>query len=147
MDCSGGHPEKPFVRASAFAALGYRTAILRDSDTEPDPMVDKAYKAQNGSVFGWRKGMCLEDELFRSLPKEGVCSLVDFAVKLYGDSLVDAHIDSISNGSKNLKSVQKDMASQTDISTATRALLGRAAQRKMAVGSRTYGTWSISGGG
>ena len=130
VDCSGGQPEKPFVRASAFADLGYRTAILRDSDTEPDQKVEKAYKAQNGSVFEWRKGMCLEDELFRSLPKEGVGSLVDFAIKLHGDSLVSAHIGSVSNGTRDLKSIQKEIATQSDIASATRALLGRAARTK-----------------
>jgi putative ATP-dependent endonuclease of OLD family len=130
VDCSGGQPERPFVRASAFTALGYRTAILRDSDTEPDPTVDKEYKAQNGSVFAWRKGMCLEDELFHSLPKEGVRSLVDFAIKLHGDSLVSAHIGSISNGSKNLKSIQKELATEGDIPVDTREVLGKAAQTK-----------------
>jgi putative ATP-dependent endonuclease of the OLD family len=130
VDCSGGHPERPFLRASAFAALGYRTAILRDSDTEPDPRVDKEYKAQNGSVFAWRKGMCLEDELFHSLPKEGVSSLVDFAIKLHGDSLVSAHISSISNGAKDLSSIQREMVTQADISAATRELLSKAAQTK-----------------
>ena len=134
VDCSGGQAERPFTRASAFEDLGYRTAILRDSDLEPDQKVEKAYKATNGSVFAWRKGLCLEDELFQSLPQEGIQKLLDFAILLHGDSLVDEHIKSVSSGSSNWKSVQKELTASADVSAATRALLGRSSRTK-------YGSW------
>ena len=130
VDCLGGQPEKPFIRASAFEALGYRTAILRDSDVDPDPKVEKAYRASNGSVFGWRKGLCVEDELFQSLPKEGIERLLEFAIKLHGDSLVDEHIKSVSSGSSDWKRIQKEIAASADVSKATRALLGRSSRTK-----------------
>lgn len=130
VDCLGGQPEKPFARACAFEALGYRTGVLRDSDTEPDPKVEKAYKDKNGSVFAWRKGLCLEDELFQSLPKEGIQKLLAFAIKLHGDSIIDEHIKSLSTGSSDWKRVQKEMAASADVSAATRALLGRSSRTK-----------------
>jgi putative ATP-dependent endonuclease of the OLD family len=130
VDCLGGQPEKPFVRASAFEGLGYRTGILRDGDVDPAPNVEKAYKASNGTVFAWRKGLCMEDELFQSLPKEGIEKLLEFAIKLHGDSLIDEHIKSVSNGSNDLKRVQKEIAASADLSKATRALLGRSSRTK-----------------
>jgi predicted ATP-dependent endonuclease of OLD family len=130
VNCGGGEPEKMYARASAFTTLGYRTAILRDSDVEPSVAVHKKYENENGGVFAWRKGMCLEDELFHSLPKEGVCSLVEYAVQLHGDSLVSAHIGSLSNGSKDLQSIQNELAANAEISAANRKLLSKAAQTK-----------------
>jgi len=130
VDCLGGQPEKPFIRASAFEGLGYRTAILRDGDVDPDPKVEKAYKASNGTVFAWRKGLCIEDELFQCLPKEGIEKLLEFAIKLHGDSLIDEHIKSVSSGSNDLKRVQKEISASADVSKATRALLGRSSRTK-----------------
>jgi hypothetical protein len=44
--------------------------------------------------------------------------------------LVSAHIGSISNGSKNLKSIQKELATEGDIPVDTREVLGKAARTK-----------------
>jgi putative ATP-dependent endonuclease of OLD family len=130
VDCTGGHAERLFARASAFQALGYHTAILRDSDKEPDPKIEGAYKARNGSVFAWRKGLCLEDELFQCLPKDGIRKLLEFAIKLHGDATVNEHIKSISGGSRDLKSVQLELAGSAAVSVATRALLGKSSGTK-----------------
>jgi hypothetical protein len=132
VDCGGGRPENPFTRATAFEALGYRTAILRDSDVQPDPKVEKAYRGTSGSVFEWRKGLCLEDELFQSLPKEAVQKLLEQAIKIHGEALIDDHIKSVSSGSSNWKGVAKELANSTDISVSTRRLLGRASRTKSA---------------
>ncbi len=130
VDCFGGPADKPFTRASALGALGYRTAVLRDSDAEPNPRVERTYRTNEGTVFAWRKGLCLEDELFKSLPKQGIHSLLEYATTLRGVSLLDENIKSVSSGSDDWKSVQKEIATSADMSVTTRALLGRSSRTK-----------------
>lgn len=130
VDCFGGPADKPFTRASALGALGYRTAVLRDSDAEPNPRVERTYRTNEGTVFAWRKGLCLEDELFQSLPKQGIHSLLEYATTLHGVSLLDENIKSVSSGSDDWKSVQKEIATSADMSVTTRALLGRSSRTK-----------------
>ncbi len=92
IDCGGGQPERLFTRAAAFGSLGYRTAILRDNDTQADPKIEKSYRATSGSVFEWRRGLCLEDELFQSLPKKGIQELLELAIQIHGEALIDDHV-------------------------------------------------------
>jgi putative ATP-dependent endonuclease of OLD family len=132
VDCGGGRPESPFTRAAAFEALGYRTAILRDNDKQVDPKVEKEYRSAGGTVFEWRKTLCLEDELFQSLPKEAIQKVLELAIKIHGEALVDAHITSGSSGSSNSKAVEKELAGSTQVSTSTRKLLGIVSRTKSA---------------
>jgi predicted ATPase len=132
VDCGGGRPENPFTRAAAFEALGYRTAILRDNDKQVDPQIEKEYRSASGTVFEWRKTLCLEDELFQSLPKEAVQKVLELAIRIHGDALVDAHIRSVSSGASTWKAVEKELAASNQVSTSTRKLLGLASRTKSA---------------
>lgn len=67
VDCGGGDPDRPFRRAEAFQALGYRTAVLRDDDMKPTPAVEAAFIKGGGKVVAWWKDCALEDDLFLSL--------------------------------------------------------------------------------
>ena len=48
VDCRGGDPERPFARATAFHALRYRVAVVRDDDKQPTAAVEAAFIANGG---------------------------------------------------------------------------------------------------
>lgn len=87
-----------YGRANAFRRLGYRVAVLRDDDAQPDAADEAAFLAGGGALFKWRAGCALEDELFVGLSDVGVQALIDRAVALLDVGLVDEHIRSASNG-------------------------------------------------
>lgn len=111
-------------RAAAFQALGYRVAVLRDDDVQPDAAVEAAFIAAGGAVFKWRDGCALEDELFRGLSDQGVANLLGRAVELLDAELIDDHIRSASNGQHNRAGCV------VGLSIETRETLGKAARSK-----------------
>jgi putative ATP-dependent endonuclease of OLD family len=128
VDCGGGDADRPFARASALAKLGYKTAVLRDDDLTLSAGVEEAYRAAGGTVISWREGRALEDELFLSLSDDAVRRLVDRAVAIHGEELINEHIRSVSGGTKDLASVKAADA----ITLETRTQLGEAAKRRRA---------------
>ena len=97
-----GGATKLYSRVNAFTALGYRTMAFRDDDVQPTPALEVAFLAAGGKVVAWRSGRALEDELFHSMPDDGVASLVERAIELHGQDVVDAHIRSASNNAFSL---------------------------------------------
>ncbi len=83
-----------YSRAKPFAALGYRVAVLRDDDKQPDAAVEGAFEAAGRMAFRWRAGRALEDELFHSLPADAVHALLEKAVEWHEEALIDAHLRS-----------------------------------------------------
>jgi len=63
-----GNGDETFSRGIALQSLGYRTAILRDSDKPAPPGTEAAFVAGGGKVFAWGGGRALEQELFAALP-------------------------------------------------------------------------------
>jgi putative ATP-dependent endonuclease of the OLD family len=129
VDCGGGEPDRPFKRASIFCRLGYRVAVLRDGDKEPSDGVAKAFTDLGGSVFSWRQGRALEDELFMSLTDEAVDNMLDLADELHGDTVIDDHINSASQNAKNLVAVYTEILNG-ELSMETRTILGKAARTR-----------------
>lgn len=131
VDCGGGGPDQPFERAAAFHALGYKVAVIRDDDKPPTGAVEAAFMAVGGMVTKWGAGRALEQELFLSLSEAGVTALLDKAIELHGEILVDQHIKSASGGAIALLDIQT--ASLIDgISVQQRQALGSAAKSKSA---------------
>jgi hypothetical protein len=130
-DCGGGDADRPFMRAAAFRALGYRTGVVRDDDKKPTTGVEAAFIAGGGKVIAWRDGRALEDELFLSLTDDGVGNLLDRAVELHGEELVNDHIKSASQNAKDLTTIQTE-ALIDGITPESRAILGKAARAKKA---------------
>ncbi|MBB3998406.1 ATP-dependent nuclease [Aureimonas pseudogalii] len=97
-----GGGSNTFARASAFIAMGYRTAVLRDSDRPSGPE-EGAFLAQGGEVFAWRAGHAVEDELFLGLGDAAVGALLESAVAMKEADLVDQHIKSTSAGRHGLE--------------------------------------------
>ncbi|HBQ50329.1 MAG TPA: ATP-dependent endonuclease [Hyphomonas atlantica] len=131
VDSGGGDSDRPFARAAAFHALGYRAAVVRDDDKKPTAAVEAAFTANGGTVIAWRDGRALEDELFLSLTDDGVGKLLDRAVELHGEELVNEHIKSASQNAKDLNGVQTE-ALIDGITAESRAILGKAARAKKA---------------
>lgn len=113
-----------FTRAVAFQKLGYRTAVLRDSDIHHDKEAE--FVATGSKVFGWREGLALEDEMFASLSDAGVEKLVEMAVELKEESLINDHIKSASNNACDLTQVRAEF--RDTLSEETCTLLGKAAK-------------------
>ena len=57
--------------------------------------------------------------------------MLDFAIELHGESLIDDHIKSATKGAKTLNSVQTELLTG-DLSEETRVILGKAARTKKA---------------
>jgi putative ATP-dependent endonuclease of the OLD family len=131
VDCGGGQPERCFKRAAVFLALGYRTAILRDGDKEVEESVQTEFIDSGGKVISWRTGRAIEDELFLSLPDDGVDDLLDRAIELHGEELVNEHIKSASGGESDLDDVRED-AADNGYSTEVREVLGEASRFRKA---------------
>lgn len=97
-----GGVDKIYGAAKVFLDLKYGCATLRDDDKQPKAEDEKAFKAGGGSVFQWRAGFAIEDELFASAPYEVVEKLVRFAEKTHGADLVLDHIRSAAKTSISL---------------------------------------------
>lgn len=131
VDCTGGDPDRPFKRATAFHDLGYQVAVVRDDDKKPTAGVEDAFTSSGGKVISWRDGRALEDELFQSLTTAAIGRLIDFAVIVHGEDLVDDHIKSASQNAKSLK----DIRSETLVGSMSRessTVLGKAARSRRA---------------
>lgn len=131
VDCGGGDADRPFKRAAAFQTLGYRTAIIRDNDIKPTAGVEAAFIAGGGKVIAWRDGRALEEELFISLTDDGVNQLIDRAIELHGDDLVNEHIKSVSRNAKDLETIRAE-SNIGGTTVENREILGKAAHTKKA---------------
>lgn len=130
VDCGGGDADRPYQRAAAFQALGYRVMVVRDDDKKPTQAVEQAFVGNLGSVIAWGDGRALEDELFHSLSVNGCLYLINFAYELH-ENLVDAHLTTTSNNTVSIKSVWAE-AEGTVLSAGTRSVLGRASRIRKA---------------
>jgi len=131
IDCGGGSADRPFQRATAFQSLGYRTAIVRDDDTKPSADVQTGYTNNGGHSISWREGRALEDELFASLSDSAVEELLQRAIDLHGEDLIDSHIKSTSDNKYQLQTV-KGQSLIAGFDAAVRIMLGKASRRKKA---------------
>ena len=111
--------------------MGYRVAVVRDDDKKPTVAVETAFIDDGGTVFAWRDGRALEDELFLSLTDDGVGELLDRAVELHGEESVNDHIKSASQNAKNLEGIRAEVIVD-GITPESRTVLGKAAQTKKA---------------
>ncbi|MBO3056570.1 AAA family ATPase [Burkholderia pseudomallei] len=129
VNVGGGDPDKCYARGTALRGLGYRVMVLVDADKVPTQESVDALRAVGGEDLTWRPGRALEDELFLSLGDDAIDSLLQLALEFVGEELVNANIQSQSNGAKTLNSVFGE--GLTDGYTAeTRALLGPASRKR-----------------
>lgn len=86
-----GGGSNTFKRATAFQSMGYRSAVLRDSDVEPNQDMEANFINAGGKIIGWRSGCALEDELFMSLSDAGVDRLLTRAIDLKEETIVNGN--------------------------------------------------------
>jgi len=117
---------KVYGRALDFMKLGYRTVVLRDDDAPPNEADQKAFVEQKGESFVWHDERALEDEMFHGLTPGAVAKLVEMAVELHGEGLVNDHIKSASSGAIDLNGVRERLKGTLD--PATRERLAKASK-------------------
>lgn len=131
VDTGGGDADRCFYRAEAFQKLGYRVAAVQDNDKTPTPSVVSKFIAAGGYLVAWRDGRALEDELFMSMPATAISALIERALELTEDGLVDQHIKTRSLGESSLPTVLQD-GKDTGFSAVTRKLLGESSRIRKA---------------
>ncbi|MFK3711763.1 ATP-dependent nuclease [Leclercia adecarboxylata] len=104
VDGSGG--DKYFKRASVFARLGYRTALLKDSDItdEAHRLQTEACQSSGVTIFEWGEGLSTEGALLRWCPLNMISSIVALAAELNGAERVDQNIKNFSQNTFGLES-------------------------------------------
>lgn len=124
---SGGGDEM-LKRASAFLALGYRTALLRDDDKRPDPVEEASFKS-SGKVFKWQEGQKIEVEIFASIPTDAAIALLDLALEDLEEHVLDAQLSSASGNKVSIASIRAE-ALLGELRPLSRKALGEASGRK-----------------
>ncbi len=124
---SGGGDEM-LKRASAFVALGYRTALLRDDDKRPDPAEEGSFEL-SGQVFKWQEGRKIEAEIFASIPPRAAIALLDLALEDLEQQVLDAQLASASGNKVSVASVREE-ALAGELSAISREALGKSSGTK-----------------
>jgi putative ATP-dependent endonuclease of OLD family len=101
-----GNGDETFARARALQSLGYRTAILRDSDKPAPADLEHEFIDAGGNIFAWVGERALEQELFASLPDAAAMELLELAIAVKDPLLIAAHIKTISKEAKTLAAIQ-----------------------------------------
>ena len=108
---------------------------MRDNDSTPDEAIETTFLENGGHVFTWRDGRALEDELFLSLSDDGVARLLDYAIKLQGEDLINDHITSASGNVSDLASIGAELLVD-GFTPDIREILAKAAGGKRIHGSK-----------
>ncbi len=119
-----GGGENVFKRARSFQFLGYRTAVLHDSDKIPTPDIKAEIEAAGAPTFAWRQGCALEEELFLALPEPTAMKLLEYAVERRGEKAIDDQIRSASGAKHTLASCRASLTVEA------RTVLGKASKAK-----------------
>ena len=114
-------------------------AVLRDDDAHPTPELEKAFEDGGGRVIAWRAGRALEDELFCSLSDEAIRALVTLAIEIKGETAVNEHIKSASDGKLELA------ACKGALTPGVRIVLGKAANTKKSGWFKTVSAMEMAG--
>lgn len=120
-----GGGENVFKRARAFQMLGYRTAVLHDSDQIPTPDIKAEFEKGGGPTYAWRPGCALEEELFLALPEATVQRMLEYAVSRRGEKAIDDQIRSASGAKHSLASCQAGLTVEA------REILGKVSKAKL----------------
>ena len=75
----------------------------------PNSAEEKLFLDDGGFVSKWAGKRKLEQELFRSLPDASVQKLLDLAVELHTEKVVDDHINTVSNGNYSYNGISTDL--------------------------------------
>lgn len=77
--------------ALGLARLGFRVALLRDSD-KTSPEHETPFLSAGGGVFCWKEGFATEDQLFASVPADALPALLRIADNHHTAERVASHL-------------------------------------------------------
>ena len=86
-----------FARARIFAKLGYRVAILMDSDVITSPTTLTEMAAMNVSIYRWPNNYSTEGAIFMSAPQDCIQNLLSIACEWKSIDAVDDRLKRASN--------------------------------------------------
>ena len=109
--------------AKALQSLGYRVAVLADSDAPNEFSDEDAQELREAgvTVAKWQEDLCLEERVFRDLPWAGVTSSLDAARNIWNDERLRAQV-----ATQYSDHLDPDFAAWVD-SPRLRSALGKAA--------------------
>lgn len=119
---NAGGCSKLYERTPTLQALGYRCASFRDDDVEPNASQEATFQANGGSVFKWQHGEKVEHAVINGLPASKLIGLVECAIELHGQELIDQHLIGRSGGALSVASFRDD-PDGSNISSEQRDLL------------------------
>ena len=86
IDCGGG--DKFYEQALKFSSAKYDTMVFCDDDNRDiDKSKEKALK-KDIKVVLCDAGKSIEQQFFNDLPWQGVCDLIDYAIREHGDKVL-----------------------------------------------------------
>lgn len=86
IDCGGG--DKFYEQALKFSSAKYDTMVFCDDDNRDiDKSKEKALR-KGIKVVLCDEGKSIEQQLFNDLPWQGVCDLIDYAIREHGDKVL-----------------------------------------------------------
>lgn len=131
VDCGGGHADRPYERAKALTALGYRVAVFRDDDVRPSATLLAEVTQLGCPTFTWDDGQDIETAIVANVNESILLQLIDYAISVHGQDLVDDHIKSASQGAETVENIRAILYSQQHTLTGDqRAVVARAAGGK-----------------
>lgn len=101
-----------FGRAKVFANLGYRVAIIMDSDKATEQVTLNEMNASGVSIFRWAQDHSTESALFSSVPANCIQLLLSIACEWKSVDAVDDWISRVSNGAYTLQQCQEQFQDQ-----------------------------------
>lgn len=119
----GGGGDNYFKRSEVFARLGYKTALLKDSDitSAAHRRQTEACRESGVSIFEWGEELSTEGALLRWCPLEMISDIVTLAAELNGREKVDQHIQNCSGQAYNFNSCINEPADEMRAALATAA--------------------------
>lgn len=97
--------------------------VFVDADKPSTAGLPEAFLAAGGQILTWRPGLTLEDEIFRHLSDQALDALLAKAETIVGAELMNAHIQTKSQGRMTLHDIKAERLIQGYL-PATRELLG-----------------------
>ncbi len=128
VDAGGRSPEHILERARVFAEWGYVTKAFLDADVPIPQAARTAAESMGVQVCTWDGALALEEALFMWLSDNSVDELIELAIGLNSEELVDGALVAVSHGRFDLDAAKTLMNGDAAYEDEERELLGRAAK-------------------
>lgn len=100
---NGGGIPQAASRATAYAKLGYRTALLMDDDRPLTDPEREQVEAAGVQVISWGGGQATENALFNGLSWQSVLRMLDISIETWDVAHLETCVRSASNGAHSFE--------------------------------------------